>query len=108
MNRKDFKDKWIAALRSAEYSKTEDVYFDSDTNCYCTLGVAYKLLQDDNEFEDYMDILNSKLLFEIFPELNVGHPSRLWSEITDRSDGVGFEKHSFEQMADYLEENLIV
>ena len=41
---KEFATKWVKALRSGEYGQTRGEYYSEPFNCYCALGVSFKVI----------------------------------------------------------------
>lgn len=103
---------WIAALRSGKYKqgKAKLCTIDADGNkCYCCLGVANDVLE--------LGILQtSAYLYNAYKELglkdydgefiniNMLHPSRAGfvSSLAELNDSLNY---TFEQIADYIEQN---
>lgn len=117
----DFKKKWVVALRSGEYKQGEEFLAqqDVDTNeySYCCLGVAGHLcgineenLAEGQLFEDdfdYSDKVPKQLQGQTMKGQHNFNP--IVRVLTDMNDGVGNfknNKQSFEQIADWIEQNL--
>src|SRR6478736_1357488 len=113
--RAEFKKLWIETLRSGKYQKGEQSYYNIATGCMCTLGLGASLFAPEFTHES---IVNDGLteLYDIFPEINASNDSGegLFTQITrlnDHGDGTWENPgtpYTFEQMADFLEENLNV
>lgn len=111
----EFKEKWIAALRSGEYKQTEKYLYDGYG--YCCLGVACKItgtedwamkkwgLPRDVEIEEDVK-LN-------IPDFMLDYNSDVVDTLTYMNDGVPStkynptgRKHSFSEIADWIETHL--
>ena len=90
---------WIAELRSGKYAQGKSSLYDLDRDTYCCLGVLGSLcglLKDQMEQEAYLyDSIWGRLIrkWDISRELYQDHLASM------NDDG-----HSFEEIADYLEE----
>lgn len=98
---KAFKKKWIAALRSGKYSQSVGYLEDSDG--YCCLGVACRIQHPKMKlYGDFINDFNFKRLRDVnVPKIlkgNIDLP-KILSEMNDNG-------HSFEEIADWIEENL--
>lgn len=95
----EFKEKWVAALRSGEYKQTTCQMFGSDGS-YCCLGVAAHLLgMTDVSADPYMKL----------PEaINGGFENPTAKYLMQMNDGNGSftESAPFSEIADYIEANL--
>jgi hypothetical protein len=111
----EIKQKWVEALRSKKYKQGRGVLRRKDT--YCCLGV----LCDLNEKVEWKFLASTRLIEEqyipsISPDNAFGDffiPIEIseWAELSDVSSEVLVELnddkfYSFEQIADYIEENL--
>lgn len=90
---KELKEKWIAALRSGNYTQGRYILRDKLRSTHCCLGVLAEQLDNDwgNDNEKGYDLLN-----QYVPEIE-SHP------FFDMNDSQG---KSFSEIADYIEENL--
>lgn len=107
---KEFKDKWLTALRSGEYKQGQGCLYDSENDCYCCLGVAVALVSDgvahDKGNWGYVDSTTEEWqqsgILDDYPQILQG-----WNKVTsilmDMNDEEG---KSFLEIADYIEENL--
>lgn len=105
----EVKTKWIQALRSGKYKQGFGVLRGED--CYCCLGV----LCDLNEDTDW-EVLDNPVenIYKPFPDNSyICLPNKIseWAEITARQEDVlatlnDTARYTFEQIADYIEENL--
>lgn len=108
---KEFGEKWVKALRSGKYEQGEGYLEDADGQ-YCCLGVACRVnhprvnlthkffIDSDGQGKGYI----TKNLEEKMPKLLRGTDSnnefvKLVSEMND-------EGQSFDQIADWIEENV--
>lgn len=107
---KEFKDKWITALRSGNYKQTSGVLYDSCTTGYCCLGVAAKVMGREDKELDMVELLFELPNSEEFPTELLGNAVKTSDGIykpivarlvTMNDDGIPFTK-----IADYIEENL--
>lgn len=93
----EFKKEWIAALRSGKYSQTKGTLRDQEG--FCCLGVAYDLTGRDwreTSVGTHETDENNET------EFDPGIPYTKVDKLTDLND----TGHSFEEIADYIEENL--
>lgn len=105
---KEFKEKWVAALRSGEYKQGES-FLKNTNDEYCCLGVGCLVAYNG---APPLDILGEEWIspdFELVPIELRGDGSRadmpyLLSNMNDGSDG--YHKHTFAEIADYIEQNL--
>lgn len=110
---------WLAALRSGDYVQTTCTLKD-DTG-YCCLGVLCRVALDEDllplEYEVHEDPTKLRFVFideddsysdakELAPGA-FGIPQKDQLTLMGMNDGSdGMEKHSFTQIADWIEENL--
>lgn len=95
---KEFKEKWVNALRSGEYKQGKNALHNQFFGTYCCLGVA----------EDILKIKSAStacLVGDGFPEAIRGAASSndLVALLTNMNDNQG---KSFSEIADYIEANL--
>lgn len=101
----EFKEKFLAALRSGDYKQGSLYLYNSETDCYCPIGVSTVICGVDKIFIDHVQFL----LHEIFnpteagvPEILIGDVnSPLIKEITSMND----TGYSFNEIADFIEKN---
>jgi hypothetical protein len=123
------KAKWLQALRGEEYSQATDHLHDARNGGYCCLGVLCKVMgaefgpgseeQEDDDGQvilrefDYVPVLDGRILSSnedeelkdsLCKELGIVDQSIL----IGMNDGTisGSHKHSFAEIADYIEKNL--
>ena len=102
---KEFKDKWIAALKSVKYKKGTGELFNRANETYCCLGVAGRIanvdesiLAIDGYFSDGDDLPDG------FPEVLVNcSPSSVSDILIRMNDSEG---KSFSEIADWIEVHL--
>ncbi len=102
----EFKEKWIAALRSGEYEQGEIMLHYKGT--FCCIGVAcvisgYSLLELDETGYAY------SFKFPRVPDVISGSAAgnNIVKTLANMNDGTdGIRKHSFLEIADYIEANL--
>lgn len=119
---KDIKEKWIEALRSSNYTQTESILYDGTIKDkkphMCCLGVLEHILGtpldfmwDGDDVERYCVPSNLCEPKSIFGK-NVNHDKEIENvenQLINMNDGntaKKIKKHSFEEIADYIEENL--
>jgi hypothetical protein len=95
----DFKQKWVAALRSGEYKQGREELFNKRKGCYCCLGVAGKLLGIE---ESYLLVEGCLPDDPIVPPAIAGYNGAAY-ELIHLNDGL---EKSFSEIADYIEKNL--
>jgi len=107
---KEFKEKWIAALRSGEFKQNTDGYLQDEENRYCCLGVACKIAHPKLKIEGLclIDIEN----FDQAQLKRIKVPSILKGDCSE-SDSVvqklttmNDSGKSFKTIAAYIEKNL--
>ena len=109
---KEFKEKWLSALRSGEYTQAREALWVG--NGYCCLGVACKVAgYKDKEIEGYGSIYGD--IQEGIPDILIGEieSSSIIQTLIRMNDGKydprtqeyeGYK--SFKEIADWIEENL--
>ena len=96
----ELKAKWVAALRSGEYEQGSDVLYRGGK--FCCLGVLHKLVTGEPPSKELWDD-ECRQPDAIRGCLDI--PKQ--NDLARRNDGRnGIEKHSFAQLADYIEANL--
>lgn len=96
---KEFKEKWIAALRSGEYKQAYGTLVSGDG--YCCLGVACLLSGYVNNDLYGCALIPAKL--ENVPKILIDGISQIPDLLTDMND---FDHLTFPEIADWIEENL--
>ncbi len=94
----ELKVKWVAALRSSKYQQTMGQLATDDGAKFCCLGVLCEVAG-----ASYMP--SAGLLPEDFRH-SVGLSAWEETSLTKRNDGSGYPRHSFTEIADYIEANL--
>lgn len=101
----EFKQKWVAALRSGEYQQGEGFLLKDDT--YCCLGVACRVVGYSEE-----QIFNKQYIppdFDYLPNelkgvyLSTGEPQNELEILIKMNDQ---DYYDFNKIADYIEKNL--
>lgn len=96
----DFKAKWVAALRSGEYTQgTANLYNDTDDS-YCCLGVAGRVAEIPKE---KMNRKTNPAIDLVYQEVCPGLAKEEMYELVEMNDG---KKSSFEEIADHIEKYL--
>lgn len=105
-----FKTKWVAALRSGEYEQGES-YLEWDDK-FCCLGVLCKVngvptLKLEDDIDIPMEFIPSTAK-KVIPEflLGSGEFPELLAKMNDGNKANNVKKHSFLEIADYIEQNL--
>lgn len=109
---KELKAKWVAALRSGEYKQTTETLRDGDG--FCCLGVlldlsklgqweqsSYEYWNDGEKHSSEGDLCSLRHVLKI--------PESVEMKLVEMNDGCtkkNFPRHSFEQIADYIEANV--
>lgn len=93
----DFKQKWVAALRSGEYKQGKTFLYNEHEDCYCVMGVAGLVL----------GISKSTMSGGCITTSDRGFPQYL-SFSSDASEAIVMNDNgkSFSEIADYIEKNL--
>jgi hypothetical protein len=126
MNR-EFVEKWVAELRSGKYKQNRDgqfaypQYWIGETESYCCIGLANHLLGNENpanclKLKDTVPELESLHLpvparYDDECPARFGEQTSLWCHLTARNDGDShsmYSPQSFSQIADFIEETLLV
>lgn len=97
----DFKQRWVAALRSGEYKQGNFELYNQYTGLFCCLGVAGCVAGASLKAMDLSGVLDSRISSEI-PAPLIGF-NELTYELTHLNDGLG---KSFSEIADWIEQNL--
>lgn len=103
---KEFKEKWVAALRSGEYKQGE-AYLKNNAGQYCCLGVAcmvaYNGIPPNLLGEEWIDHS-----FKLVPDILRGDGNNdLVNDLSNMNDGgLSIPKLSFHEIADYIEQHL--
>lgn len=115
---KDFKKKWIAALRSGEYKQLKNnlykenwVTSDRQESGYCCLGVAARVCGLDKEFikdKDWLNEIDEEVINESIPAMLLydAYTNELIKKLQEMNDGEGRKQRSFKQIANWIEKNL--
>lgn len=100
---KDFKDKWVTALRSGKYKQTDAVIHNSLTDSYCCLGVACRIAYPERDLREYSVITEGE--FDLVPVVIQGQSidNIVVRHLTSMNDT---EKKTFAEIADWIEGNL--
>lgn len=98
--KKEFKAKWIAALRSGEYKQTKGHLHDE--NGYCCLGVLCEVTQPEDWNGFHFDGYPNGEEFREFFGLN----PREETVLIHMNDGFEQPQKPFSAIADWIEENL--
>lgn len=121
----EVKGKWLEALRSGRFQQGEGFLKDGN-GCNCCLGVLAEINnvpirvdEDSNiafEFPrgvelcsgSYDDLEDNSLYIDVHqtPIGYCGIDKNARNALINRNDGVGHKKHDFNQIADFIEENL--
>lgn len=110
----EFKAKWVAALRSGEYEQGTGVLYNPEENTHCCLGVACAIATGINPEGNYIGEYDWSVPEEL--KLLSGTPSdneivKTLTYMNDSYVNVNYpkqnvRKHSFLEIADYIEANL--
>ena len=122
---KSVKQEWVEALRSGEYEQATGVLRrqTDDGIKHCCLGVLCDIVKDrvngcwsDVNFESVdfrFDVEGEKSCIEILPKAIVTKFDLPSPEVeidgttlTSLNDGIGCDQHSFDEIADVIEQNL--
>lgn len=100
----EFKAKWVAALRSGEYTQGTGNLYNPYSDSYCCLGVAgllNGLSKEDMEFKSNPD--TDYVYKKVCPGISYGEEMQ---ELIRMNDGVGATKANFNEIADHIEKYL--
>ncbi len=101
----EFKNKWVAALRSGEYKKTKDALV-SDNGNYCVLGVAAAISGYSNEAIMFSSVHGEDNAFIPFKFGNVPQILREDGDLPEKLADMNDRYYSFNKLADWIEKNL--
>lgn len=103
----EFKDAWVAALRSGHYRQGCGVLYDEVADAHCCLGVALRVGIDTGLIPpSQVELTEYFLNRDNMPRIR--HP--LWEEggtlmpLAFRNDGNDIQRHTFDEIADIIEE----
>lgn len=102
----DFKQRWIAALRSGEYKQGDGFLHNPNDGTYCCLGVACRAAGHEPETDDDMEYPSTKL--GNLPAMLKGS-NPITRQLAQMNDGVGDyvgKRRSFSEIADHIEKYL--
>ncbi len=106
---KEFKEKWIAALRSGKYEQGQDVLFNEESNTYCCLGVACHIIGIKKSTISHKCLLNldnlSRKVLHKLPEAIIGSDnsnSDEYNEIVSKLVTYNDKGKSFKWIASYI------
>jgi hypothetical protein len=121
----DFKQRWVAALRSGQYEQGTQVLCDSENGPVCCLAVAglvCGLTRDEMQRQTMVPLMEADGMpshkLNLLNRANeVGYPKMLregvdglmsiGGKLARMNDGCdGERKHSFSEIADWIEQNL--
>ncbi len=113
----EFKDKWVAALRSGKYKKCKEQLVKTTGNenyAYCVLGVAAKISGYDNNLIQETDLTSIPSSFMYVPKIlrdmdESGTTNDICDKLIEMNDGnehTGRKGYSFNRIADWIEKNL--
>lgn len=99
----EFKEKWVAALRSGEYKQGMYKLYDESTNTYCCLGVAAVVagIPKDIVKETYAYPTERKTRQYSAAYADMSHAAA--GELIEMNDEMG---KNFNQIAKWIEKNL--
>ncbi len=104
----EFKEKWIAALRSGEYKQGSEVLYSNSRGTYCCLGVACIVGGMSKESIAGCGLIQCMEEYKDVPELLIGDGNPIGT-LTAMNDGVSEYKgrpQTFLEIADYIEKEL--
>ena len=109
----DFKKKWINALRSGKYKQGDGNLYKFDNNSFCCLGVACVVSGEPLERLDHVELIGPEMFTSTtIPEilksdyLPSESPIKVLVDMNDGTNLYKGNKQSFEQIADWIEQNL--
>ncbi len=92
--------KWVNALRSGKYKKTEGQLSNKDG--YCALGVLHQALKHPLRSYTGNAVCNEYGVSLNFKERLISKNDRI---IWDEDNHKGFRQSTFDEVADYIEQN---
>lgn len=99
---KKLKTKWVKALRSGKYRQTNGVL--KDKAGFCCLGVLRDVANPADEREHADEYLLSP---EQCEEFGIAiSKQKILADLNDGNEKKGIPKHSFREIANYIEKNL--
>jgi hypothetical protein len=97
---KEFKDKWVAALRSKTYPQTKKSLIRAGS--FCCLGVACMIAG----FEFPEELVNSDFLFQLENKKELPKELTENKELQERLASMNDNGKTFSEIADFIETNL--
>ena len=98
----EFKAEWVHALRSGEFKQAYECMVDrvNEIDCYCAIGVAYKLKHPEWNLFQY---IRKAIGYTKDAAAEIGLHESAWMHICGMNDG---ERMPFMLIADWIEINL--
>lgn len=102
----EFKAKWVAALRSGEYTQGKANLYTPETDSYCCLGVAGRLNGIDTHKLAYKSNPSTDSVYEdVCPGIEDDDRDEL-IQMNDGEWGSGRGQKTFNEIADHIEKYL--
>ncbi len=108
--------KWVEALRSGEYRQGDSYLYNKDTDCYCCLGVACRVYEQETENElensdtlllpDFQRFSTLKDYPEVQKWLGLRTPNGELDKGRDLTLLNDIQEKSFSEIADVIEEEV--
>jgi hypothetical protein len=107
----EFKEKWIAALRSGEYKQAKGTLYDPHTDSFCCIGVAGHLCGVDKErlidfkmigIIDHPDVMPAPKQYPDAISITKQFEEDVARKLSSKND----KGYSFSEIADWIEEHL--
>lgn len=101
----EFKEKWVAALRSGEYKQGRMGLYSESENSFCCLGIGCIISGLEKNKLIGKPYVSGRLAGGLVPTAIVGYGSQnsLVRTLAEMND---LHNKSFSEIADYIEENL--
>lgn len=103
---KEYKDKWVVALRSGQYKQSQKAL--RDEYGFCCLGVVCDIIDPTGWIGyDYVDKVNAEVVHQVGLTQGIrkliGLDVRILRALTEMNDN---QDYTFNMIADYIEETL--
>ena len=101
---KEFAEQWIKALRSGEYAQCDSVLYSGETDQYCCLGVACRIVNVDTVILNQVELpyMLGTHVPKALPEALHGHGHMLSEYLAGLND----DGATFEEIADWIEKHV--
>lgn len=100
---KEWKERWVIALRSDKFKQGSGCLYDEHNNTFCCLGVLREIVEPNVLYGSYRDQTEEK---ENTVQLDNKHAKGLTLMEASILGGMNDEGKTFPEIADYIEQNI--